>query len=132
MLLTDNVAVQQLAKRIENKDVEFKKQHFAVKELVNKEEAVSGEQDTMNKHNNQGAEISDCIQQLKSHEKAASVPVLGAIPASDPAIQLSKHLEYMEGRLVGIQEEIRSLTSGPELNTYLVQLLQRRVNHIIN
>ena len=120
LLPAEHIALQWSAKKIETLDAEFKKQHFAVIELLDDEDALSEEKDTLDKQDDRVAEILDRIDQLKLYPRAISVPAPAVNPATNLAIQFSKRLKYIEEKLAAIQEEVSPLTSGPELDRCLV------------
>ena len=131
LLPTDQVVVGRLARKIETLDSEYKKHHLIVVELIEDDALLGEEQDTLDKHDDHVAEIADRIEQLKLSTRV-DPPATGAVSAADPATQYAKRMKFVERKLATIQSEVGHLKSGPELDTCLVQQLQRRVDRLID
>ena len=61
----DRIALQRLAKKIKSLDEEFKNKHFILVELLDQEDDLTKEQAALDEHDNQVADLSDRVEQLR-------------------------------------------------------------------
>ncbi len=97
---------QQLLKRLETLDADFKSHHFTILDVLEGEAQVKSEQETLDKHDEDVMELSIRWQVLTTMATDPhTLPNHGII---------SRRLAYLQGRLGLITEDANTLSGDPE------------------
>ena len=121
---------QQLSKRLENLDSDFKTCHFAILDVLEDEDQLAIEQDTLDKHDDEVADLSLWLQALMV--PTTTTPFRSLSPACDSHSPLStravleRRSAQLLARLVSIHEKIGDLKDDGS-DIHLVYLYQEHL-----
>ena len=116
---SDHLAVRHLIKRLIILDMDFRKHHLAIVETIEEdEEKLEEEQALLDEHNDRVSGFMERLLGLefddKPEEHKSSLSV--SKPKPDPSHRLYKRLQYIENRMRTINDEIKPLIPGPDLD----------------
>ena len=126
---SENLAAQRLLDKVNVLDQEFKGYHYAVVDFVEEESVLEHEQAIFDEHEDRVIDLIDRLQHLleQSEMKSRSEQEQPLEPVVDASLPLRKRMNRLERRLRAVQDAVRPLEPGPDLDFYLVQQLEEQV-----
>ena len=120
---SDHLSIQRDIETLKEYDSEFKKNHFAVVELVDEGE-LAGEQTTLDIHTDKVTDLLErLIRLLPLPEK-----VPPRVSATAIAEGLLKRLRYVIKELTSLNNAVDEVKPGPGMDACIVRQLRRQVN----
>ena len=113
---TDQLVIQRLLKKLQELDAEFKKNHYAVVENLEREEDTEDEQATLNDHEDKIANFQGRLQVLVEEKAKHSPP---EYQVSTPPIR--KQLDCIKRKINGVQESVDNAIRDAVVDRCLLQ-----------
>ena len=125
---SDRLLISRLAKKLEDWNTEFKKQHYTILDLIEEEEeeTIAQEQAVLDEYDEKVTSFSFRLEELKQEDEA--VPS-GKFTITRPH-QLEKRLRYIENDVRTICGSIDDMHPGPHFDGCLMQILGKRVDQL--